>query len=105
MNDTKWMEIFQGFYYGAECSHDPALAGLKIHWTTKTTDGYVYRDTTWTHFGCSLESAKEIEWLRIDLTKDNRDAVLEILHRIHVPGEIIGDAVYVYGYRTDVDYL
>ena len=52
-----------------------------------------------------MESNREIDWLRIDLTEENRALVLDILTRIHVPGEIIGDAVYVYGYRMDVDYI
>ena len=37
--------------------------------------------------------------------RQNRELVLDILTRIHVPGEIVGNAVYVYGYRTDVDYI
>ena len=25
--------------------------------------------------------------------------------RIHVPGEVMANCVYVYGYRTNVDYI
>ena len=100
MNDTKWREIFDAFYYGVELQGGPA-----VRWATKNLDGYEYSDSTWTHFGCSMESNKEIDWLRLDLTEENRQTVLEILRRVHVPGEMIGNAVYVYGYRTDVDYL
>ena len=105
MNNTKWTEIFKAFYYGIECSDDPTLSKLRIHWTTGSTNGFVYNDSTWTHFGCSMESAKEIDWLRIKLTPQNRQIVLDILSRIHVPGEVFDDYVYVYGYRTDVDYI
>ena len=52
-----------------------------------------------------MENLKEIEWLRIDLNPMNRDIVLSILRKIHVPGEVIDDCVYVYGYRTDVGYI
>lgn len=100
MNDTKWREIFEAFYYGVELAGGPG-----IFWTTKDLQGHEYQDSTWTHFGCSMESNREIDWLRIDLTPQNRELVLDILTRIHVPGEIVGNAVYVYGYRTDVDYI
>ena len=105
MNDTKWKEIFKAFYYGIECSADAALSDLKILWTTKSVAGDIYNDSTWTHFGCTVESFKEIEWLRINLTPENRQVVLDILKEIHVPGEIKDNAVYVYGYRTDVEYI
>ena len=105
MNDTKWTEIFKAFYYGIECSPDKELSGLQVPWTTKSLNGFVYSDSTWTHFGCSMESNKEIDWLRIELTPQNRQIVLDILHLMHVPGEILDDFVYVYGYRTDVDYI
>ena len=52
-----------------------------------------------------MEHSKEIEWLKIDLTAENRKIVLDILRKIHVPGEVFDDCVYVYGYRTDVDYI
>ena len=105
MNNTKWREIFEEFYYGVECSEDPHLSKIQVQWTTKTTDGYIYSDSTWTHFGVSMESSKYIDWLRIDLNEKNKDTVLNILRKIHVPGEVLNDCVYVYGYRTDVDYI
>lgn len=52
-----------------------------------------------------MDSSKDIEWLKIDLTDDNRMIVLDILRKIHVPGEVLNNSVYVYGYRADVDYL
>lgn len=78
MNDTKWTEIFQAFYYGIECSDDPALSDMLVRWTTRSVDGYVYSDSTWTHFGCSREDYKKIDWLKIDLTSENRKIVLDI---------------------------
>lgn len=105
MNHTKWTEIFKAFYYDIECSEDPKLSGMLIHWTTGSTNGFVYNDSTWTHFGSNCMGTKDIEWLKIDLTPENRRIVLDILKRIHVPGEVLEDCVYVYGYRTDVDYI
>ena len=105
MNNTKWTEIFKEFYYGIECAEDENLSNILIPWTTKTINGYIYSDTTWTHFGVAMENSKEIEWLKIDLTPINTEIVLDILKKIHVPGEVFDDCVYVYGYRTDVDYI
>lgn len=105
MNNTKWNEIFQAFYYGFECSEDERLSSLRIQWTTRSTNGYVYSDSTWTHFGCGMEDSKEIEWLKICLTPENRNDVLDALRRIHVPGEVSEHEVTIYGYRTDVDYI
>ena len=101
MNNTKWTEIFKLFYYGVECSPNP----IPIRWTTRSINGYLYSDSTWTHFGVGTEHSTEIDWLRIDLTPENREIVLEILRKVHVPGEILGDQVYIYGHRMDVDYL
>ena len=105
MNNTKWTEIFKGFYYGVECAEDEKLSRIPIPWTTKSINGYIYSDTTWTHFGVSMENSKEIEWLKIDLTPMNKNIVLANLKKIHVPGEVFDDCVYMYGYRTDVDYI
>ncbi|MBQ8848702.1 MAG: hypothetical protein IJ011_00030 [Clostridia bacterium] len=105
MNNTKWTEIFKEFYYGVECADDENLNHIPIQWTTKSTNGYIYSDSTWTHFGVNMENSKEIEWLKIDLTPINRKIVLDILRKIHVPGEVLDNCVYVYGYRTDVDYI
>ncbi len=100
MNNTKWAEIFKAFYYGTELAGGPA-----VPWTTKNLDGDVYSDSTWTHFGVGMEHSREIDWLKIELTPENREIVLEILREIHVPGEIMEDCVTVYGHRMDVDYL
>lgn len=103
MNDTKRTESFREFYYGLECAGDPHLSKIHIPWTARTTDGYMYSDSTWTYFGSG--GFREPDWLRIDLTRENRSVMLDILRKIHVPGEIREDCVYVYGYRTDADYI
>ena len=74
-------------------------------WTTKSLDGDVYSDNTWTHFGVGMEDSKEIDWLMIELTPENREFVLDALRKIHVPGEVLADCVMVYGHRMDVDYI
>jgi hypothetical protein len=48
---------------------------------------------------------KQIEWLKIRLTHENRKRVIEVLKAVHVPGEVTEDIAIVYGYRTDVDYI
>ena len=105
MNSTKWTEIWKAFYYGIECSNDPELSHMAVHWRTKSVNGFLYGDSSWTHFGATMDADKEIEWLRIELTPQNRDIVLGILRKIHVPGEVLDNSVYIYGYRTDVDYI
>ena len=100
MNNTKWTEIFKAFYYGAEL-----VGGPLVPWTTKQLSGFVYSDNTWTHFGVGMEDSKEIDWLMIELTEENREFVLDALRKIHVPGEVLADSVIVYGHRTDVDYI
>ncbi len=105
MNNTKWSEIFKAFYYGFECAEDERLRSIRFPWTTRSVDGYEYSDNTWTHFGVGMERSKEIDWLRMELTPENREIVLDILRKIHVPGEVLEDCVYIYGYRTDVDYI
>ncbi len=100
MNNTKWTEIFKAFYYGAELCGGPV-----VPWTAKSLEGFVYSDNTWTHFGVGMEHSKEIDWLKIWLTPENREFVLEALRKIHVPGEVPADCVMVYGHRMDVDYI
>ena len=100
MNNTKWTEVFKAFYYGAELCGGPA-----VHWSTRTLDGFVYSDSTWTHFGVGMEDSREIDWLMIELTPSNREFVLEALRKIHVPGEVLADCVMVYGHRMDADYI
>lgn len=105
MNNTKWKELFRAFYYGVECSDDPTRSALCIHWTTRSIRGILYDDHTWTHFPCGSEHFQEIDWLRIDLTPENRQVVLDILKQLHLPGEVTPTTVTIYAHRFDVDYI
>ena len=62
-------------------------------------------EVTWTHFGCKPREWDKIDYLQIELTKDNSDLVFDVLRKIHVPGEEHDGIISIYGYRTDVDYL
>ncbi len=106
MNNTKWKEIFEAFYYGNECLKD----NLLIRWRMKNVDsinnGYICPwDGTWSHFGSEPRNWKDIDYLQIELTPENTDFVMEKIRAIHVPGEVRDNIVTIYGYRTDVDYI
>ena len=101
MNNTKWNEIGHKFW-DIECSED-----ILIEWDVKFIN-YDYVENyewTWSHFGSDMVDHKQIEWLKIRLTPENRTRVIEVLRAVHVPGEVTEDAVLVYGYRTDMDYI
>lgn len=108
MNNTKWREILERFY-SIECGEN----NIAVPWMTKCrSNGYLYGwDYTWTHFGdASPDNNKgmfeDIEWLKIQLTNQNRHIVLSILSDIHVPGKVEKDCVTVYGYSdTYIDYI
>ncbi len=104
MNNTKWIEIWESFYYNIECSNDENIRNIRILWETKNRDGYTYHDSTWTHFSLDGD-LKNIEWLKIYFNSQNKEIVLDVLRKVHVPGEVFEDCVYIYGYRTDVDYI
>jgi hypothetical protein len=97
MNDSKWDEIRLAMY-----DYD----GL-IQWRTKDVEnGYIAQwDTDWFHH-FRLGGYKPIEWLEISLNEDNTAYVMTKLKEIHVPGEIDGNVVRVYGYKDGfVDYI
>jgi hypothetical protein len=97
MNDTKWEEIRLAMY-----DYDGV-----IHWRIKNVDnGYISQwDGEWFyHFRIGGYTC--IEWLEIRLTDDNASYVIAKLKDIHVPGEIDGNVVRVYGYKDGfVDYI
>ena len=101
MNGTKWNEIFKAFW-DLECNNP-----MDIHWKTKSVkSGFEYEDSTWSHFGCEPTNYKDIEWLKIKLTDENRNIVISVLRKIHVPGEIQSDNIIIYGYKQQgVDYI
>jgi hypothetical protein len=78
-----------------------------IHWRTKDLEnGFIARwDAEWFHH-FRLGNYKPIEWLEICLNEDNNSYVMTKLKEIHVPGEIDGNVVRVYGYKDGfVDYI
>jgi hypothetical protein len=89
MNTTKWNEVRLGMYE------------LKPHpprWRTKDVqNGYVSQwDGEWFHHFRGYET---IEWADIRPNRaEDTEAVLNVLHRVHVAGEKIGDFFRVYGY-------
>ena len=101
MNNTKWDEIFRAFY-DEELQPDSRV----VSYRTQTVNGFLSPwDTSWTHFGCEAAEYKHIDRLEIQLTEENREFVLELLHRIHVPGDVQGDIVTVFGYPQSEEYL
>lgn len=102
MNNTKWNEIFTAFYIN-ECVQGAPL----VRWRTKDTKtGYISNwDGSWTHFGCEPREWDKIDYLQIELTKDNSDLVFDVLRKIHIPGEVHDGIISIYGYRTDVNYI
>lgn len=97
MNDTKWEEIRQAMY-----DYDGV-----IRWRIKNVDnGYISQwDGEWFyHFRNSGYTC--IEWLEILLTDGNTLYVKTKLKDIHVPGEVDGNIVRVYGHKDGfVDYI
>lgn len=90
------------FFFELETSEE--FCHILIPYNTKTVEGYIAgEDVCWEHM--SGDNYKEYEWLYIVLNDSNRELVLNGLKNLHIPCEIINDKAYVYGYRTDVDYL
>ncbi|MEH7309221.1 DUF6678 family protein [Neobacillus drentensis] len=94
MNNTKWEEI-----------REAMLDSPNVHqWRTKDIEtGYICPwDGEWFyHFKIEgvVDSYKTIEWLEITAeTEKMRKEVLEILQNIHVAGEVLDNAIRVYGY-------
>lgn len=101
MNNTKWKEI-RDYFYNLEISDE--YNHILISYNTKTLDGYIAgEDVCWEHLENDL--FKDIEWLYIVLTEENKGFVLKGLKKIRVPAEIIGDKLYIYGYKNDIEYL
>ena len=104
MNNTKWEEI-----------REAMLDSPNGHqWRSKSIEkGYIYPwDGDWFYhlkIDGRVDSYKTIEWLEIKAeTEEMRKEVLEILKSIHVPGEVLDNAIRVYGYvevGKPVDYL
>lgn len=101
MNNTKWKEIINQFWK-LECSDQYAY--INVPYSIRTTDGYeTEMDSTWSHF--DVDNYKAIDRLCLYLSNENKTLILDILRTIHVPGEIKDNVAYIYGYRTDVEYI
>ena len=102
MNNTKWNELFLAFYE----NDGKRGKSLAVFYRTKERNGYISAwSNEWELFGSQFPFWKDLEWLQIQLSGENRQFVLDALRRIHVPGEIQDNIVTVYGYRQDCAYL
>lgn len=99
MNNTKWDEIFKAFYLHQRNN-------VNIYFRKKLIEKeWDFWENDWEHFGSCFAFYKDIEYLQIELTNENRQIVLDILHVIHVPGETKGNIVTIFGYQTSCEYL
>lgn len=91
MNNTKWEEIRLAMY------NYPRTA----KWRVKSIDStYISNwDGDWFyHF--KLGGYESIEWLEIESNNDElKNDIINILRKIHVPGEILNNSIKVYGYN------
>lgn len=92
MNNTKWEEI--------RISMNQNL--FNTSWRTKNVEtGYISSwDMEWFyHFKDG--GYKTIEWLEIMLNNEiDRNEIVNKLRVIHVPGEIVGNIIRIYGYKN-----
>ncbi|MBP2644397.1 MAG: hypothetical protein H6Q67_2284 [Firmicutes bacterium] len=98
MNTKKWGEIRLAMYQYP----------LPIMWRTKDLlSGHVSDwDAEWYyHFKCG--GYESIEWLEIDASnKEIKNAVIKILQKIHVPGIVMENSIFILGYcNSAVDYV
>ncbi|MCM3360304.1 DUF6678 family protein [Psychrobacillus sp. MER TA 171] len=104
MNDTKWEEIWLAMI------DIPEL----IYWRQRDieTNYTCDWDAEWFHHfktNGDKDSYKTIEWLEIKFENEEiKNKLLKILKEIHVPGEVLGNTIKVYGYikeGTFMDYI
>lgn len=99
MNDTKWKEIRTAMY------NYP----LTVQWRVKNIEsGYLSNwDSEWFyHF--AEGGYDTIEWLEIKVDNEQmKNDIINILRKIHVPGEILKGSIKIYGYIKDgfIDYI
>ncbi len=100
MNNTKWDELRMAMY---------GLAESRPRWRTKDVSGYLSPwDGDWFyHFRAG--DYDSIEWVEIQIATPAQDeGVLELLRRIHLPGERVAQGFRIYGYVPDgarVNYI
>ncbi|WP_240766822.1 DUF6678 family protein [Paraburkholderia flava] len=100
MNNTKWAELRMGMHGLGELSPRFRVRNLQ-------SGGVSAWDREWFyHF---FGRHEDDEWIEIAVTSSaQREAVLQILRRVHVPGEATEAGFKVYGYvrlGTHVEYL
>lgn len=99
MNNTKWEEIRLAMY------NYPSV----VMWRTKDVEtGYISNwDGEWFyHF--IQGGYNTIEWLEIKVNNSKfKNEILDILRKIHVPGQITDNSIFVFGYSKDepINYL
>ncbi|WP_081394083.1 DUF6678 family protein [Paenibacillus odorifer] len=97
MNNTKWEEIRQAmlnYAFPTKCRIKDIDTGYISLW-----DGDWYY-----HF--SDGGYKFIEWLEIHAEDDSINAdLIQILKKIHVPGEVTTDSIIIYGYNKTNEFI
>ena len=90
MNNTKWEEIRLAMYDYP----------ITVQWRVKNIDSWYISnwDEEWfCHF--RLGGYHTIEWLEIKVDNEEiKNDVINILRKIHVPGEVLEDSIKVYEY-------
>lgn len=99
MNNTKWEEIRLAMN---EYS-------VTAKWRVKNIDNrYLSNwDGDWFHH-LKLGGYDTIEWLEIKADNEEmKNEVVNILRKIHVPGEVLKNSIKIYGYKKDgsIDYI
>ncbi|KIV73480.1 hypothetical protein SZ39_2005 [Bacillus mycoides] len=99
MNNTKWNEIRLAMY------NYP----LPIQWRTKDIkNSYICDwDSEW-YYHFSIDNYKTIEWLEIKTENEEiKKDIIDLLKKIHVPGEILSNSVKIYGYKKNnsINYI
>lgn len=102
MNNTKWDEL---------CNTMHSLP-FTIFWRTKDINtGYISDwDSDWFyHFKLennkvTQDAYKSIEWVEIR-TDNGREQIIDVIRKIHLPGEIRDNSIIIYGYNTKNKYI
>ena len=90
--ESKWKELCD-YFYGLEISDD--YCNIIVPYNTKTLSGFIFgEDCTWTHI--LPDDFKDLEWIYIVLTEDNKKIVVDGINKIQIPYEIKDDKLYIY---------
>lgn len=98
LNYTKWEEIRIAMYSYKN----------QLRWRTKdVNNGYISNwDAEW-YYHFRNGGYESIEWLEIQVkNEEEKKDVIYLLKKIKVPGEIVENSIFVFGYTDGfVDYL